>query len=151
MFKVRDWLYISDYPTAKSAEAVKNAGIQAMLQLFEPIEMPDIEHEFIGVHDVGDVRPEQIEKGVAFIRRQHAKGHRLLIACGAGISRSVMFSIIALKEIEGLAMPDAYRAIRQVHTQAMPDHIHWKNVSDYYGETSNFWKIWGEITLEDMD
>ena len=149
MYKIRDWLYISDYASAKSQKIVDEAGIQAMLQLFQPIELEGVVTKFISIGDGLPLTQAQIETAISFIREQHDKQHCLLSTCGAGLSRSVTFAIIALKEIEGLSLADAYRAIFEHHPKAMPDHIHWQAVADYYGEVDNFWEIWGELTLGD--
>ncbi len=147
MYKIRDWLYISDYASAKSQKIVDEAGIQAMLQLFQPIEVEGVVTKFISIGDGLPLTQAQIETAINFISEQHDKQHCLLSTCGAGLSRSVTFAIIALKEIEGLSLADAYRAIFEHHPKAMPDHIHWQAVADYYGEVDNFWEIWGELTL----
>lgn len=147
MFKIRDWLYISGFPSASSANLVKAEGIQAMLQLFEPIETQGIDSLFIEVQDGHEISPEAIRKGVEFVRQEHAKGKRVLVTCGAGISRSVTFSIASLKAIEGLSLADAYKSVRQHHPEAMPDHVHWKSIADFYGEKADFWEIWGDIML----
>ena len=147
MYKIRDWLYISDYASAKSQKIVDEAGIQAMLQLFQPIELEGVVTKFISIGDGLPLTQAQIETAISFIREQHDKQHCLLSTCGAGLSRSVTFAIIALKEIESLSLADAYRAIFEHHPKAMPDHIHWQAVADYYGEVDNFWEIWGELTL----
>jgi protein-tyrosine phosphatase len=147
MFKIRDWLLISGFPSASSPNLVKSQGVQASLQLFEAIQMDGVDSLFIEVQDGHEITPAQIRKGVDFVREHQQKGKRVLITCGAGISRSVTFSIASLKEIEGLSLPDAYRAIRQHHPEAMPDHIHWKSIADFYGENGDFWEIWGDIML----
>lgn len=147
MYKIRDWLYISDYATAMSKTALTDAGIQGMLQLFQAIELDDIDTKFVPIGDGLPLLPLQIEKAIAFIHEQHNKKHRLLSTCGAGLSRSVTFAIIALKEIEGLSLADGYRAIYKHHPKAMPDYIHWKAIAIYYSEEDNFWEVWGELTL----
>ena len=149
MFKVRDWLFISGFPSASSPQLVKGQGIEAMLQLFEPIKIEGITSLYLDVQDGYEITPQQIRNGVDFVRANHEKGKKILVTCGAGISRSVTFSIASLKEIEGLSLPDAYKAVRQHHPEAMPDHIHWKSISDYYGESGDFWEICGEIMLGD--
>jgi protein-tyrosine phosphatase len=149
MFKIRDWLFISGFPSASSPNLVKAEGIGAMLQLFEAIEMRGVDTLFVEVQDGHEITPQQIRKGVDFVRLHHDKGKKVLVTCGAGISRSVTFSIACLKEIEGLSLPDAYKSIRQHHPEAMPDHIHWKSVADFYEEKGDFWEIWGDIMLED--
>jgi protein-tyrosine phosphatase len=149
MFKIRDWLFISGYPSASSPQLVKAQGIDAMLQLFEAIKMEGVESLYLDVQDGYEITPAQIRSGVDFVRANHEKGKKILVTCGAGISRSVTFSIACLKELEGLSLPDAYKSVRQHHPEAMPDHIHWKSIADYYGESGDFWQIWGDITLGD--
>jgi protein-tyrosine phosphatase len=151
MFQIRDWLCISDYPIASSPEIVKASGIGAMLQLFKEFEMDGVETHFASVSDGLSITSAMIQEGIEFVRNQHAQGRKLLVTCGAGISRSVTFSIIALKEIEGLSMAEAYRAIREIHPQALPDHVHWQSVADFYGEDGDFWKIWGNLLLGDKE
>lgn len=151
MFQIRDWLYISDYPTASSPKLVKTQDIEAILQLFEGFEMDGVATHFIPVSDGLPMTKAMIQEGIDFICNQRAKERKLLISCGAGVSRSVTFSIIALKEIEGLSMEEAYRAIRETHEKALPDHVHWQGVADFYGEDRNFWKIWGSLVLGNED
>jgi len=149
MFEIRDWLYIAGFPEASSNKLVRAQGIEAMLQLFEEFKSEAVISHFIPVNDGVPMTNAMIREGVDFIRKQHDAGHKLLITCGAGISRSVTFSIIALKEIEGLSLSDAYRAIHDVHPKALPDHVHWQAVADYYGEPNDFWRIWGNILMGD--
>lgn len=149
MYQIRDWLCISGYPEASSLTIVKAAGIGAMLQLFEPFELEGVETHYIPVIDGQPITKGMIRDGMAFIRQQMDAKKKLLITCGAGISRSVMFSVIALKEIEGLSMDEAYRTIYALHPKALPDHVHWQSVAEYYNETDDFWKIWGNLMLGD--
>lgn len=150
MYKIRDWLYISGYPTASSKSKRDAAGITAVLTLHKPISDKDLTSEFLYVRDSGFLAPETIEKGAMYIKARHAIGDHLLVSCGAGISRSVTFGIIALVEIEGLTMVDAYEAIYTQHPRAMPDQRHWQAVADYYDETNDFWQIWGDLTLKGL-
>jgi predicted protein tyrosine phosphatase len=57
-----------------------------------------------------------------------------LIACGAGISRSVAFAVAVLKEEEDLSLREALRQVRAKHPGAMPHPALLKSLSEYYGE-----------------
>jgi protein-tyrosine phosphatase len=149
MFRIRDWLYISGFPIASNKATVKKHNIDSMLQLFEPIKMSGVETLFIPVEDGLPISQKHIQEGVSFVLKQHKKGKRILITCGAGISRSVTFATAVLKEVEGLTLEAAYRDIRKYHKQALPDHIHWDSMRKYYGEDTEFWEIWQSIMLED--
>lgn len=145
------WLYVSNFATASVPDALKKNNIKGMLQLYQPIKAAGIDTKFIGLKDGKAISREQIQQGIDFIHEQREKKHRILSTCGAGVSRSVTFAVIALKEIEGLSLAEAYSDVYKQHPKAMPDHIHWKSIADFYGESDDFWKIWGEITLKDID
>ena len=151
MHKIRDWLYIGDYPSASLPDVIIKNKIQGMLQLYQPIKTKGVDTKFIGLQDGIPIREEQLREGIEFIHQQREKNHRILSTCGAGVSRSVSFAIIALKEIEGMTLAQAYRNIYKLHAKAMPDHVHWKSIADYYGENNNFWELWSDITLDDID
>lgn len=149
MHKIRDWLYISDYPTAQSARFLAKHGIEAALLLYKPVENDNIEMLFMPVEDAKPLKRADIEAAIEFIHEQHEQGHCLLVSCGSGISRSSTFALIALKEIEGLSMRDAYLSIYREHSRAMPDHQQWQSVSDFYDEPSNFWEVWQYVIAQD--
>ena len=122
-----------------------------MLQLFEPIKMVGVDTLYLRVEDGVNISSETLKQGVDFVLKQHKKGKRVLITCGAGVSRSVTFATAVLKEVEGLSLEAAYRDIRAHHKQALPDHIHWDSLRKHYGEGTEFWQIWQSVMLEDED
>ncbi|MGB7340098.1 MAG: dual specificity protein phosphatase [Phototrophicaceae bacterium] len=149
MYKIREWLYVSNFASASIPSTIQKLGIQGMLQLYQPIDNPAIDCKFIGLQDGIPITVPQLQAGIAFIHDQRKNKHRILSTCGAGISRSVTMAIVALKEVEHLSLFDAYRAVYQRHAKAMPDHVHWQSIAHYYGEDDDFWEIWGDITLLD--
>jgi protein-tyrosine phosphatase len=151
MYQIRNWLCISGYPTASSPKMVKAEGVEAILQLFEGFEMDGVVTHFIPVNDGFPITKSMIQEGINFICKQRAAERKLLISCGAGISRSVTFSIIALMELEGLSMEEAYRAIHERHEKALPDHVHWQSLANFYDDDSDFWEIWGSLVMDDED
>ncbi|MEL6308318.1 MAG: dual specificity protein phosphatase [Chloroflexota bacterium] len=152
MYKIRDWLFISGYPTASSKAKRDDAGITAVLSLHKPIEEEDgLTSQFLYIEDGGSLLTKTIEQGITFIKTRYDADDRLLIACGAGISRSVLFAIVALVEIEDMSMKEAYTLIHAHHPKPMPEHLHWQIVANYYGETNDFWQIWGDLTLKGLE
>ena len=151
MHRIRDWLYVSSYAPATLPDVIKENKIQGMLQLYRPIKTKGVDTKFIGLQDGIPIREEQLREGIDFIHQQRKKNHRMLSTCGAGVSRSVSFAVVALKEVEGMSLAQAYKNIHKLHPKAMPDHIHWKSIADYYGENNNFWELWGEINFDDID
>ncbi len=138
MHPIRPWLYIGNFRESKQLPSLKFYGINAVLQLAEAVQHPDIVTTYVDVDDGVILSPGKLERGVAFIREQKAAGKTVLVACGAGISRSVAFSIAALKEEEGLSMADAYLDILKSHPEALPHSALWESLRTYYNETVTF-------------
>jgi protein-tyrosine phosphatase len=132
--QIRPWLYIGRYRDTTNEETARALGIGAMLQLAEAVEHADIATLFLPVHD-GEYLPiPLLEQGVAFVRAQKAQGCHVMIACSAGISRSVTFTIAVLHEEEGLSLPAAFRSIHVSHKEARPHFALWNSICQYYGE-----------------
>jgi hypothetical protein len=113
-----------------------------MLQLAELVRQPGIETLFLPVEDGERLPVQLLEQGVSFVRGHKALERNVLIACGAGISRSVTFGIAVLKEEEGLSLPDAFHAIYAHHGEAMPHFALWNSLCQYYGETMSYVDLW---------
>lgn len=120
MDEIRPWLYIGKYRDTLDKYNLDLKSIKAMLQLAERVEQEGIVSLYLPVEDLAPMRIEHIKKGVEFIKEHRSKDHRILIACGAGINRSTAFCMIALKEMEGLKLMDAYKEIKQCHPDALP-------------------------------
>ena len=61
----------------------------------------------------------------------------MLLACGAGTSRSVAFAAAALVEAEGLSVLDAVGAVRARHPTAQPHYKLLASLRAYFGETAS--------------
>jgi protein-tyrosine phosphatase len=144
MIEIRSWLYVGKYTDTLNESILLNHAIDAMLQLHQAVEYATIPSLFVPVQDGEPLSDAFLERGVAFVRGQKAENKRVLVACSAGISRSVTFATASLKEEENLALLDAFHELRQKHPRAMPDHIHWEALCRYYREDIPFWDIWRE-------
>ncbi len=152
MQEVRSWLFIGKYSESLNRDLLDLHRVNAILQLAAPVKHVGITTLYLPVDDGVSLRPEVLPNGVAFIRSEYAKGNRVLVACGAGISRAVTFATAALKEEENLSLVDALRAIIEVHPSGMPHPELWQSLCDYYGENVHFLEMWRQIrTLEPED
>ena len=75
-------------------------------------------------------------------RRQE---HAILIACGAGQSRSVAFAIAVLKETEDLPLLAAWQEVKQRHPEALPHTALWDSLCRYYDEPIPFSRIFDTL------
>jgi hypothetical protein len=130
---VRPWLAIGKYvETTDEAFLIPN-GITAMLQLSDPAPQPGIETLHLNVRDGRTMPLDIIGRGIDFICEQKAQGKVILVACGAGISRSVIFAWGALMQEEKLDFFEAFRQIREAHPQAQPYPGMCLSLSNHFG------------------
>ncbi len=132
MNKIRDWLYVGKYVHTANLNLLKRANISAMLQLAEHVKQPQVDTLYLPVDDGVALPDGALKKGVSFIRAHKLLGNVVLVACGAGISRSVTFAMAAMIEEEKLTFADAYREIFAVHPDAMPNPFLCESLSAYY-------------------
>ena len=138
MFIVRPWLYIGKYRETLNGHLLSANGIEAMLQLADLVDQPGINSLYLPVDDGLPLPVDLLRQGVDFVRAEKGCGHTVLIACGAGISRSATFAVAVLKEEEGLSLLDAYRAVKSRHPGAMPHFALWESLCSYYQEDVPF-------------
>ena len=138
MDEIRPWLYIGAYRDTKNQPYLNLKNIQAMLQLAELVEQPNIVSLYLPVEDLAPISSEHIRQGVDFIRAHKAKGARVLVACGAGINRSSSFCAAALKEEEGLSLFEAFKEVKRLHPESMPHQPVWESLCKYYNEITPY-------------
>lgn len=134
MYPIRPWLYVGRFADTSNLPLMQLYRVGAMLELAAPVTLPGIERLYLAVEDGKALDAALIRQGVAFVRAHKAAGKTVLVACGAGISRSVTFAVAALKEDEGLSLTDAFREVCLKHPTAMPHPELWGSLCDYYGE-----------------
>lgn len=134
MNQIRPWLFIGKYRETVDYRLLKARNISAMLLLAELVEHEGIHSCYLAVEDGEPILVNKLKKGVEFVVTQKQQGDVILIACGAGISRSTAFAIAALKEIEGLTLLEAFHQVKQAHPEAMPHMALWDSLCQYYDE-----------------
>ena len=138
MDEIRPWLYIGNYRDTMDENYLRFKSIKSVLQLAEPIRYPDINSLYLSIDDLDETPHALIRQGLDFVLAEKGKGHKVLIACGAGINRSTAFCVAALKELEGLSLFDALKDIMRRHPQSMPNQHVWESFCSYYNETTPY-------------
>ena len=146
MRQIRPWLAIGRYRETTNSALLHSYAVGAMLQLAELVKQEGIEALYLPVEDGEPLPVPLLAQGVAFVREQKTLGRNVLIACGAGISRSVTFTIAVLHEEEGLSLPEAFRSIHAHHPEAMPHYALWDSICQYYGETMTYVEVWDYLS-----
>ncbi|HSH04550.1 MAG TPA: dual specificity protein phosphatase [Anaerolineae bacterium] len=144
MNKIRPWLYIGKYSDTKNLTSLQNHTITAMLQLAAPVPQPNITHLYLPVEDGEPLPHIYLQQGLDFIRQQRAHNQRLLIACGAGVSRAATFTIAALVDQEQLPLLDAYHLIKQHRPIIMPHPALWTSLCQYYQQEIPFQQLFNK-------
>jgi protein-tyrosine phosphatase len=130
--QIRPWLYISGFRETRDLPLLQSVHIGAMLQLAREAKQPGIASLYLPVED-GEALPlESLKKGVEFIRTQKAAGQTVLVACGAGVSRSTTFAVAALKEEENSTLAEAFSQVYLSHPDAFPHSVLWRALRQYY-------------------
>jgi protein-tyrosine phosphatase len=142
MWQITDNLYVGRYRDTVNLTLLQAHSIDAMLQLADRVKQPGIEVLYLEVEDGEPLPAETLRQGVAFVRDQLAAGRRALIACGAGISRSVTFATAVLHEEEGISLLDAFHDIHSIHPDALPHYKLWHSLCEYYHENAPFERLW---------
>jgi protein-tyrosine phosphatase len=122
------------YRETRDAHLLSACKIGAMLQLAELVEQPGITSLYLSVEDGEPIPEDLLQQGVEFVVAERERGNVVLIACGAGISRSAAFAVAALKEVEGLNLLEAMRVVKEQHPTAMPHPDLWESLCAYYRE-----------------
>ncbi len=142
LIEIRPWLFLGRYTDTLDLVYLREHGIQAILELHDLVDESDIDVLFLPIEEGEPLPAETIDRGLAFVDQHRLSGKRVLIACSAGISRSVVFGVAALKRAEGLSLLDAFRDIHALHPRAMPDLVHWEALCAYFDEDVSFLTIW---------
>ena len=142
MHKIREWLYIGKYSQTRDLDYLNLVGITAMLQLAEHVPQPDIDTLYLDVNDGEAIPHEMIEHGINYILEKKKTNNKVLVACGAGISRSSTFALAALMEAENLSLFEAYHEVFLRHRGAEPHHELIMSLSAYHGEVMDLAEAW---------
>ncbi|MFD3002703.1 dual specificity protein phosphatase family protein [Pontibacter toksunensis] len=134
MDPVRPWLFVGKFRDTLNYRCLKANNIEAMLQFAELVEYTDIPALHLAVEDGSPLSSADLQHGISFVLQQHQQDKKVLIACGAGISRSVIFAIAALRETEDTALLTAYQEIVHAHIAALPHPVLWKSLCAHYQE-----------------
>ncbi|MEK7327688.1 MAG: dual specificity protein phosphatase [Chloroflexota bacterium] len=134
MFTIRPWLHVGKFVATLDVDMLHAHQIGAMLQLAESVQQTGIASRFVHVEDGEPLPAALLREGVDFVCLQKSLGRNVLVACGAGISRSATFTVAALKEEEGLSLLKAFREVKTKHPLAQPHPELWQSLCGYYGE-----------------
>ena len=145
MNRIRDWLHIGSFRDTRDPALLHMHNIGALLQLAGKSEQPGIVALYLPVGDGEPLPPGKLTQGVAFVSEQIAAGKRVLVACGAGISRSSTFAMAALMEEEGLDIFDAYRTVYANHPDALPHPELCQSLAEHHGVKMDGMAIWQRI------
>ena len=132
MNSIRNWLYIGKYRDTRDATLLAAHKIGAMLQLAEAVEQPDIESLYLPVEDGVPIADHYLRQGIDFVLAQKRLGRKVLVACGAGMSRSAAFAVAALIEDENLSLLAALRDVKSHLPVTMIHPAIWKSLCAFY-------------------
>jgi dual specificity MAP kinase phosphatase len=110
-------LYVCSLAALGNLPATRALGIRAVLRLDDLEGRGDEQWpgDFtlldVPINDGEPVAADLLRRGTAFIDAQRRAGHKVLVHCVGGVSRSVTFTLAYLIEYQGMSLPEAYARI----------------------------------------
>jgi hypothetical protein len=141
MYAIRPWLYIGGFRDSTNAELLALYGIGAVLQLAGPWPAPGCETLALAVEDGEPIPPQALRAGVDFVAAARRAGRRSLVACGAGISRSVTFATATLCEVERLGLLAAAAEVKRGNPDAVFHPLLWESLTAFTGDQVPFREV----------
>ena len=133
---VADGIAIGGIKDAIDFDRLEAEGVEAVLQLYGhereqvyfvlPLDVLQLQ-----VEDRRPLPPQRLRQGVKFIRLQRLAERRVLVCCGAGLSRSPTFVAAYLYE-EGADLLEAFRRIRSRRPEVRPHRAMVRALVEYY-------------------
>jgi protein-tyrosine phosphatase len=134
MQRICPWLFVGSYRDTLDSNLMAAQRIGALLHLVAPVTPPGIVTQYLPIEDGAPLDAATLYIGVQFVLDQHVAGQRVLVACGAGISRSTTFAIAALRAAEGLTLREAALHMRQAHPAGLPHPVLWASLCAFANE-----------------
>jgi hypothetical protein len=138
VYQIRPWLSLGSYRDSMDDELLEQQQIGALLQLAAPVAPRRCTTLVLLIEDGEPIALATLERGVTFVAEANARGTRCLIACGAGISRSVVFATAALCRIEAIPLLEAATAVKLAHPAAVFHPVLWDSLVAFTGEDVPF-------------
>lgn len=136
MIEIRPWLFQGTYRDTMNLQLLHTHNIKAMLHLAENVRHPGIATLYLAIDDGVPIPQKTIKKGIDFVLAQ--RPGPILIACGAGISRSTTFTAAVLKLTTAhMTLRAALKDIQHKHPIASPHPHVWQSMCVYFDERFN--------------
>lgn len=131
---VLNGVYISGFRATEYPRELRRAAIYCVLKLYDgsPTFPPDFDVLDNALDDGEPITKSKMQRGVAYINEQVKAGNRVLVMCGAGISRSATFVLAYLLE-NGYDLHQAFDLLRGARPQVDPHPVLWQSLIDNYG------------------
>lgn len=131
---VIDGVYIAGFRALYNLDMMKSERIYHVLKLYEyePFWPQPFRVLELPVMDGEPLPLPRLARGVRFVQGCVARQERVLVQCGAGISRSATFVLAYLLE-RGMDLHDAYLLLQRKHPAASPAPALWQSLIDHYG------------------
>ncbi len=126
---VVDGIYISGWRATLYLDHLREAKITNVLKLFS--DQPHFPADFnVYTNALADgemIPPGTLKRGVDFVTGRVEEGARVLVMCGAGISRSATFVLASMLE-RGWEIRPAFKLLREQHYEATPHPAMWRSL-----------------------
>lgn len=140
---VVDGVYISGVKALHFAASLREQKIMNLLKLYEDEPIPPADFNTLDnwLQDGEFIPLERMRRGVDFILKHVHQGEKVLVMCGAGISRSSTFVLAYMLE-KGYDAREAYFLLRKNHAVAEPHPELWLSLITHYQLKYTIDEVW---------
>ena len=134
---IDEWVLLGALPTKKDVAALRAAGIGAVVNTCNEYRGPlasyqaaGIEQLYLPTTDFTPPRLEDIQKAVAFMQAQVARGHKVYVHCKAGRGRSATL-VLCYLIAKGLTPAQAEALLLEKRPHVLPQLLRRKVVEEF--------------------
>lgn len=148
MSKITNLLYVGNYGNAAHLLDENLEGIRAVLNV--STEPPyqhhrDIQYRDVPFHDGYEIPLHEFSEALAFLRFQHELGHKTLVHCAAGISRSPSVVAAFLHHSKQFDLDLAFNLIRKCRSIVQPHPLIVRSIKKHL----HVWPYDGSMATEE--
>lgn len=128
-----DGVYLGKARAYYANPQLQKAGLKRILKLY--LGAPYWPDAFLVCENTLDdgvfIPLEKLQRGVTFIQESVNAGAKILVVCGAGMSRSVTFVLAYMLE-KGYDLKEAWQLLHSQHPPAHPTPAMWQSLIEHY-------------------
>jgi histidinol-phosphate aminotransferase len=121
---ITDSIALGDYE-----DSINPEGVDAVLNVAaEAAIVHELPYLHLNMRHSRPISRRDLNRALEFLAKQLSNGHRVLVHCDSGVSRSPAIVAAFLAATGGISVEAALRRIQDKHWEADPDPVVWESI-----------------------